>query len=348
MALAQSELYQRRSYHYELPKELIAQYPCDPRDGSRLLLVDRATGTIELQPFCFLQELLKAGDSLVFNDTKVIPARLQGRRVSGAAVEIVVVRIHSEGIWEALVRPGRKIKKGEKLFIAQDFSCEMVEPLGLGSYLLQIHSPLSSERLLECYGSLALPHYIRGGVAQLSDKENYQTIFAANPGAIATPTAALHFTPSLLTALHTKGVSHSTITLHVGVGTFRPVTSEDIRNHLIHRERVFISEQTALHLNGRDTSCRQICVGTTCCRALENSCQQGVIAAGSYDASLFIYPGYCFRYVTSLLTNFHQPESTLLMLVAAFAGYELTMRAYQAAIDLRLRFFSYGDAMLIL
>lgn len=348
-------LYNRSSYNYELPAELIAQQPCQPRDSSRLLVVDRASGTIEEKPFRFLAELLQEGDSFVFNDTKVIPARFIGTRStrgggSGGVMEVFLARPMPDNpsCWEAMVRPGKKVKVGSLIKISEELSFEVVDLLPVGMYGIKVHTQLPIEEALEKFGRMPLPRYIRGGKANEQDAQDYQTLFAKHPGALAVPAAALHFTPDLLQILQQKGVTSTTVTLHVGLGTFRPVTCDDIRDHVMHSERIIITPEAAKSLT--KNSARQICVGTTCCRVLESACDlvNSQILPGSYETAIFIYPGYHFKYVRSLLTNFHQPESSLIMLVSAFAGYDLAMRAYAKAIALRFRFLSYGDAMLIL
>ncbi len=329
-------------YQFDLPQELIAQAPCNPRDSSRLMLVERATGRISECVFRDLPTLLEPGDCLVFNDTKVIPARLIGRRPGGGLAELLLIRRLPDATWEALGRPGRKLQLGTRLLFGPDFSAEIVELLPDGVRRVRFFGEFESG--LERYGRMPLPPYIQRETAA-SDKERYQTVYAANPGAIAAPTAGLHFTEELLNSL--KGISQAKVTLHVGLGTFKPVQVEDIRQHPMHQELCLIPEATADLLNGRTK--RSICVGTTSCRTLESAADpKGLIHAGSYETRLFIYPGYSFKATDALLTNFHLPGSSLLMLVSAFAGYELMREAYAKAIEKRFRFFSYGDAMLIL
>jgi S-adenosylmethionine:tRNA ribosyltransferase-isomerase len=343
------DLHSRSAYEYELPEELIAQLPCCPRDHSRLMIVDRLSGAITEVPFHELQELMQPGDSLVFNDTKVIPARLIGRRPHGGKAEILLTSPHADGTWNALAKPGRKITNGTVIEFGEDFSCEVLESFEDGSRRIQFACAGSFDEALSKYGRMPLPHYIHGGEEGLNDKEWYQTVYAANPGAAAAPTAGLHFTQELLNMLGAKGVSQTRLTLHVGLGTFRPVQTEDIRNHAMHYERFIISPESADALNARKNGARQICVGTTSCRALESAADtKGKIAAGDFETNIFIHPGYNFKYMRTLLTNFHLPGSTLLMLVSAFAGYELIREAYAKAIEKKFRFFSYGDAMLIL
>lgn len=341
--------FERKTYYYDLPKELIAQHPCQPRDSSRLMIVNRATGEISAENFRSLPDILGSGDSLIFNDTKVIPSRLYGKREGGGAVEIFLSEAKEEGCWEALVRPGRKVKVGSLVTIGEELSCEIKAILPGGTYLVKLITPLEEQMALEKYGNMPLPHYIRRDCEEKSDRIDYQTIFAKNKGAVAAPTASLHFTPSLLARFEEKKIYSTTITLHVGLGTFRPITSDNILLHTMHREKIIISEGAAEVINERKKMSRkQVCVGTTCCRALESVCSMGQIPCGSFETDIFIYPGYQFRFVDTLLTNFHLPESSLLMLVCAFAGYELTMEAYKKAKEEKFRFFSYGDAMLIL
>lgn len=343
-----TELYSLKAYHYDLPKELIAQYPVEPRDSSRLMVINRLCGTIEIMTFCDLPDLLKSGDSFVFNDTRVIPARLLGRRMTGGGAEVFLLKERSLGIWEALVRPGKKIRLGEKVVFADSFSCEVIEVLPNGNRLVEFTWSGEFNAVLSQYGHVPLPQYIERNDSP-DDQERFQTVYAANPGAVAAPTAGLHFTDEMIACCHAKGITHNTLTLHVGVGTFRPVQVEDIREHSMHSEPFWIKERSAEILNLRPPESRQICVGTTSCRALESaSTVKGVILPGSYETSIFIYPGYQFKYVQSLLTNFHLPGSSLLMLVSAFGGYELIREAYTRAIKEKFRFYSYGDAMLIL
>jgi S-adenosylmethionine:tRNA ribosyltransferase-isomerase len=338
----------RSSYLYELPNELIAQYPCTPRDRSRLMVIDRSSGSISEMVFCELADFLKENDSLIFNDTKVIPARLIGKKGSGGVLEVFLVEQQQDGTWTALTKPAKKAPVGTKIFFSNAFHCEVLENLAEGAKKIRFHYEGDFNTVLAQHGEMPLPPYIRRKYKPQDDND-YQTIFAKNPGAVAAPTAALHFTPELMQALTAKGVSETHLTLHVGLGTFRPVQTEDIRQHVMHSERYEISPEAAQKLNSRRKGNRQVCVGTTTCRTLEfASDKQGKITPGLGLANIFIYPGYSFKYVSSLLTNFHLPGSTLLMLVSAFAGYDLTMEAYAKAIEDKFRFYSYGDAMLIL
>jgi S-adenosylmethionine:tRNA ribosyltransferase-isomerase len=343
------DLFSLTSYQYELPQELIAQHPCTPRDQSRLLLVERQTGHFTELTFKDLKDFLQGGDHLVFNDTKVIPARLLGKREQGGQAEIFLVKRLSLDSWEVLARPGKKLRLGAVVTFGEDFSCQIVEARADGIKVVRFRWLHTFEEALGQYGQIPLPHYIQREKQELIDLERYQTVYATHPGALAAPTAGLHFTEELLQDLTIKGVKKSHVTLHVGLGTFKPVQVEDIRAHPMHTESFIISAPVAQDLNARDSRHRQICVGTTCCRALESSAnQEGKIIPGQYETNIFIYPGYQFRYVQSLLTNFHLPGSTLLMLVCAFAGYELVREAYAKAIEKRFRFYSYGDAMLII
>lgn len=343
------DLFNLEAYHYDLPPDLIAQAPCFPRDHSRLLVVDRQTGNIFEQSFRDLATLLQPDDSLVFNDTRVIPARLIGTRPQGGKTEIFLLKPLSNHQWEVLAKPGRKLKPGSQVIFGEHLSCQVIENLSEGTKIVQFTCQGEFTEALNLYGQMPLPHYIQRSDADQQDESTYQTVYAKNPGAVAAPTAGLHFTNELLQRLQAKGIHTHYLTLHVGLGTFKPVQTTDIRVHPMHKETFFITPETAQNLNQRPVAKRQICVGTTSCRALESAADaQGNIHAGSYETDIFIYPGYQFKYVQSLLTNFHLPKSTLLMLVCAFAGYELTMEAYHKAVKERFRFYSYGDAMLII
>lgn len=343
------DLHLLSSYQFHLPEELIAEYPCNPRDNSRLMVIDRASQKITEMKFSDLEFFLESGDSLVFNDTKVIPARLFGKRQSGGVAEIFLTNRVSLDTWEVLARPGKKLKIGDFVYFSDDFAAEILESLQDGRKLVKFHYAGDFEVLLDKYGHIPLPHYIKRSGDNPIDKERYQTVYAKTSGAVAAPTAGLHFTTRLIDNLTLKGVEKQFVTLHVGIGTFRPVQVDDIRDHQMHAEKVMISEENAKLLNSRMKNKRQICVGTTCCRSLESSVgQDGMIKQGAHETSIFIYPGYKFKYVDHLLTNFHLPGSSLMMLVSAFAGYDLIMEAYAKAVQEKYRFFSYGDAMLIL
>jgi len=343
------DLYRLSSYQFHLPEELIAQYPVTPRDSSRLMIVDRQSGSIREVVFRDLAALLNRDDTLVFNDTQVIPARLKGKRESGGEAEIFLTNRLTHDTWVVMAKPGRKLQVGTKVAFASDFFCEIKEVLEDGRRVVRFSFQGVFEDLLQQYGEIPLPHYIKRAAPEALDKERYQTIYAKNPGALAAPTAGLHFTPDLLSALTAKGVDQVHITLHVGLGTFKPVQVEDIREHVMHHEQVVVTPSAAEKLNNKKPGSKRICIGTTCCRSLESACDtQGIIQSGCFDTNIFIYPGYQFKYVDHMLTNFHLPGSTLLMMVSAFAGYELMMEAYERAVKERYRFFSYGDAMLIL
>ncbi len=336
------------AYQFELPEELIAQKPCHPRDQAKLMVVDRVKGTIVDYFIKDLPFLLNEGDSFVFNNTKVIPARLYGKRDTGGKTEILLLERHPDGTWQAMAKPGKKLRPGSVITFAADFSAQVIDSALDGTKRLKFCETEDFAKSLERYGEMPLPHYIERKNPLESDKDDYQTIFATKPGAVAAPTAALHFTEPLMQRLHDKGISESCVTLHVGPGTFQPVKTNDITQHPMHIEHYSISPETANILNTRKSEKKQIVVGTTSCRVLESAInEQGLFNAGDSSTQAFFYPGYSFKYVEHLLTNFHLPGSTLLMLISAFAGYELAMEAYAKAVKDRYRFFSYGDAMLI-
>lgn len=345
----QEDLYALSSYQYHLPSELIAQYPCTPRDSSRLMVVNRQSGNISEMVFRDIIDLLNPGESLVFNDTKVIPSRLIGTRKGGGVSEVFLTNQRAPSVWEAMVKPGKKLIIGSTVTFGPDFSCEVIEILPDGRRVVQFRHSDSFESMLSKYGKMPLPSYIKREAEKEMDDERYQTVYAAKPGALAAPTAGLHFTDELMQRLQNKQIDKTTVTLHVGLGTFLPVKVEDIRLHQMHSERCVITSEAAQKLNARLSGKKQICVGTTCLRTLESIADEsGLIVPGEFETRAFIYPGYRFKYVNHLLTNFHLPGSTLLMLVSAFAGRELIREAYEKAVKDRFRFFSYGDAMLIL
>jgi S-adenosylmethionine:tRNA ribosyltransferase-isomerase len=279
----------------------------------------------------------------------VIPARLLGTREQGGKAEIFLIKRLSLDSWEVLARPGKKLRIGSVIYFGEHLSCQIVETFSDGTKGVRFKWTHSFEESLNLYGQIPLPHYIQRDQEEEEDLERYQTVYATHAGAVAAPTAGLHFSHELLQDLFQKGIKQSRVTLHVGLGTFKPVQSEDIRLHPMHKESFIISSQAAEELNHCFPLNRQICIGTTSCRALESAAtEQGKIIPGAYETNIFIYPGYQFKYVKSLLTNFHLPGSTLLMLVCAFGGYDLMMEAYQKAVKDRFRFYSYGDAMLIL
>ena len=340
--------YALASYQYELPEELIAQYPAAPRDNARLMIIERATGAIRMARFRDLQEMLHPGDRLIFNDTRVIPARLIGSRKNGGASELFLLKPLPDGTWKTLVKPGRKLREGATIQFEPGFYAKILSVLPNGERLVCFHCEQELPSMLQKHGKLPLPHYIRRETMQ-EDLVSYQTVYALKSGALAAPAAGLHFTEELFQTLSNKGVFRTSITLHTGLGTFKPVKTEDIRSHAMHTEWAQILPEAAEQLNKVNENRMNLCVGTTCCRTLETAAtEEGKISPGEYETNIFIYPGYRFKYVKQLLTNFHAPGSTLLMLVSAFAGYELIHEAYKMAVKERFRFLSYGDSMLIL
>lgn len=341
-------MYKLSDYEYDLPQELIAQRPCSPRDHARLMVVDRVKQSITETRFDALTDILQPGDQLVFNDTKVIPARLLGKRETGGKAEVFLLRALPNGQWEAMLKPGKKLQPGSTITFGDDFSCTVMSESADGTRTVEFQCEGDFDEALRKYGHMPLPPYIQRDDDD-TDAEEYQTVYAQNPGAVAAPTAGLHFTDEMLRAIADKGVDQVHLTLHVGAGTFRPVQVDDIRDHHMHGEAIVIGDRASNAINTRDTSKRQICVGTTSCRSIETAAGvTGQVLAGQYDSRLFIYPGYHFKAVDALLTNFHLPGSTLMMLVSALGGYELIKEAYAKAVKDQFRFFSYGDAMLIL
>ena len=336
-------------FYYDLPQELIAQDPLSDRSSSRLLVMNKETGVIEHKTFKDVTQYLKAGDCLVLNDTKVIPARLLGTKEdTGAAVEVFLLKRHSDSEWETLVRPGKKLRTGARVSFGDGaLVCEIKQVLPDGNRLVAFEFDGIFEEILDKLGQMPLPPYI---TKKLYDKDRYQTVYARNKGSAAAPTAGLHFTKNLLEEIEKSGVKICYVTLHVGLGTFRPVKVNDVRDHHMHSEWYQISSESADMINETKRSGgRIICVGTTSCRTIESACgQDGCVAPGSGDTDIFIYPGYEFKVMDGLITNFHLPESTLLMLVSAFAKKENIMNAYAEAIEKRYRFFSFGDAMLLI
>jgi S-adenosylmethionine:tRNA ribosyltransferase-isomerase len=336
-------------FDYELPPELIAQQPLDDRSASRLLVVDREAGRFVDCRFTDFAGLLREGDVLVLNNTKVFPARLLGRTETGAAVEIFLVT-ERHGLWEALARPAKRLHAGKRVIFDEDLSAEIVNKRTDGKVILDFSTSGDLNTALERIGRTPLPPYIKRDTAAIdTDRERYQTVFAKNRGAIAAPTAGLHFTPEILQAIKKIGVTLVEITLHVGYGTFEPVRVEDLSEHNVSPETYEIDEAAATILNEAKAASRRIvAVGTTTTRALEhNSAMSGQFGPGQRTADLTITPGYTFRAAGALLTNFHLPRSSLLVLVSTFAGHELIMKAYEHAVDERYSFYSYGDCMLI-
>jgi S-adenosylmethionine:tRNA ribosyltransferase-isomerase len=336
------------SYDYELPPERIAQRPVEPRDRSRLLVVPRDGGPFRHLEFRDVVDLVAPGDALVLNETRVFPARLRGRKPTGAPSEVLLLRPRTpdEREWEALVRPGGKLKPGRVVEVAAGLRVHIVDSLPGGGRVVRLESELAPRSALERWGELPLPPYIER-LADAGDRERYQTVYAAATGSVAAPTAGLHFTLAVLDALRDKGVAVVTLVLHVGVGTFRPVDHEELERHEMHPEWYDVPERSARVLNDvRDRGGAVWAVGTTVVRTLESvTAADGRLRAGSGWTDLFIRPPYRFRAVDRLVTNFHLPRSTLLMLVAAFAGYDQTMAAYAEALAEGYRFYSYGDAM---
>lgn len=337
-------------FDYDLPPELIAQEPLPGRAEARMMVLDRATGDITHERFRDLPRHLRPGDCLVLNDTRVIPARLIGRREGGGRAEALLLREVEAGMWEALVRPGARLRSGARITFGEgELAATIVGTAPGGLRTLRLEHQGDLDGLLDRLGQTPLPPYIKRPEPRAEDRERYQTVYARRPGAAAAPTAGLHFDEAALDAVSQAGAARAFITLHVGLGTFQPVTARNVEAHRMHAEWHEISAETAQAINAaRDAGGRVLAVGTTCVRALESrAAEDGAVAPGAGMTDLFIYPGYRFRVVDALLTNFHLPRSTLLMMVAAFAGREEVLAAYRAAIAARYRFYSYGDCMLI-
>jgi S-adenosylmethionine:tRNA ribosyltransferase-isomerase len=334
-------------YDFDLPKRLIAQEPLADRSASRLMVVHRADGRIEHRRFSDLPSLMAPGDLLVRNTTRVINARLLGQRDSGAPAEILLLRRAGDA-WEAMVSPGGKLKPGRRVTISAELSVEILELTDRRTRLVRLHTELPQDEAIEKYGHVPLPPYINRPDAA-SDAERYQTVYAAERGSVAAPTAGLHFTPELLARLADRGIHSADVLLHVGAGTFKPVEVDDPAEHRMHEERYVIPEHTASEIDAaRARHARVWAVGTTTVRTLESSATENRgVRASEGETRIFLRPPYEFRVVDALITNFHLPRSTLVMLVAAFAGYDLVMRAYREAVEQEYRFFSYGDAMVI-
>lgn len=347
-------------FYYDLPEELIAQDPLRERSSSRLLVLDRDTGQYEHRIFHEITDFLKEGDCLVLNNTKVIPARLIGEKLSnqddskmnegnhGARIEVLLLKRKEKDVWETLVKPGKKARPGTKVVFGNGLlTGEILDVVEEGNRLVKFSYQGIFEEILDQLGQMPLPPYI---THELVDRNRYQTVYAKNEGSAAAPTAGLHFTEPLLEDIKKKGVSIAYVTLHVGLGTFRPVKVENILEHHMHSEYYQILEEEADKINrAKKNGGRIICVGTTSCRTIESSSDEnGYVRAGGGDTSIFIYPGYRFKIMDGLITNFHLPESTLMMLVSAFAGRENILNAYKEAVKERYRFFSFGDAMFII
>nr|WP_177296449.1 tRNA preQ1(34) S-adenosylmethionine ribosyltransferase-isomerase QueA [uncultured Blautia sp.] len=335
-------------FYYDLPKELIAQDPLEDRSSSRLLHLSMKDGSVEHRHFTDILDYLKKGDCLVINDTKVIPARLYGHKEeTGALIEILLLKRRENDIWECLVKPGKKARPGARIVFGNGIlTGEITDIVEEGNRLIQFHYEGIFEEILDQLGEMPLPPYI---THKLQDKNRYQTVYAKHDGSAAAPTAGLHFTEELLEKVKEKGVNIAHVTLHVGLGTFRPVKVDDVEQHHMHSEFYMVEEDQAKLINDtKKQGGRVISVGTTSCRTLESATDEnGILRAGSGWTEIFIYPGYRFKMIDGLITNFHLPESTLMMLVSALAGKEWIMAAYEEAVQERYRFFSFGDAMFI-
>ena len=336
-------------FYYDLPKELIAQDPLEDRSSSRLLVLHRKSGRVEHRVFTDIVEYLKPGDCLVRNNTKVIPARLYGTRVdTGATIELLLLKRMENDVWETLVKPGKKARQGVVISFGDGIlTGEIIDVKEDGNRLIQFRYEGIFEEILDQLGQMPLPPYI---THTLKDKNRYQTVYAKNEGSAAAPTAGLHFTKELLEKVKEKGVNIAHVTLHVGLGTFRPVKVDDVESHHMHSEFYIVEEDQAKLINDtKKAGKRVIAVGTTSCRTLESATgEDGILKSGSGWTEIFIYPGYHFKMIDALITNFHLPESTLVMLVSALAGKENIMHAYETAVQEKYRFFSFGDAMIII
>lgn len=349
----------KQDFYFDLPEELIAQDPLEDRSSSRLLVLDKESGATKHLTFTNILDYLKEGDCLVINNTKVIPARLIGERIlpegagngtetKGAQIELLLLKRRENDIWETLVKPGKKAKPGTKISFGEGIlTAEVLDIVEEGNRLVQFHYNGIFEEILDQLGQMPLPPYI---THKLQDKNRYQTVYAKHEGSAAAPTAGLHFTKELLEEVEKRGVTIANVTLHVGLGTFRPVKEDDILDHHMHTETYQVLPEEAKKINDtKKNGGRIICVGTTSCRTVESAADEtGMVQAKEDDTSIFIYPGYKFKVLDGLITNFHLPESTLVMLVSALAGRENVLAAYNEAVQERYRFFSFGDAMMII
>lgn len=339
----------KSDFYFELPQELIAQDPLEDRSASRLLVLHKETGAVEHHTFKEITNYLRPGDCLVLNNTKVIPARLMGvKEDTGAAIEVLLLKRRDNDVWETLVKPGKKARPGMKLVFGDGIlRAEVLDVVEEGNRLIQFQYEGIFEEALDRLGEMPLPPYI---THKLQDKTRYQTVYAKYDGSAAAPTAGLHFTKELLSQIEEMGVKIAYVTLHVGLGTFRPVKADNILEHHMHSEHYQVTQETADIINRtKENGGRVICVGTTSCRTVESAADEnGRVQAGCGDTEIFIYPGYRFKVLDCLITNFHLPESTLVMLVSALAGREHVLAAYREAVEERYRFFSFGDAMLVI
>ena len=336
-------------FYYDLPEELIAQDPLEDRTASKLLVLDRKTGAVEHKIFSDVIDYLNEGDCLVINNTRVIPARLIGEKEgTGGKVEVLLLKRRANDVWETLVKPGKKLKPGAKITFGDGrLRAEVLEVVEEGNRLVKFYYEGIFEEILDSLGEMPLPPYI---THKLEDKEMYQTVYAKFDGSAAAPTAGLHFTKELLNKIEEKGIKIASITLHVGLGTFRPVKVDDVNNHHMHTEWYEVNDEAADIINEtKRNGGRVICVGTTSCRTIESVADEnGYMKAKTGETDIFIYPGYKFKVMDGLITNFHLPESTLVMLVSAFAGKENVLSAYETAVKEKYRFFSFGDAMILI
>lgn len=334
-------------FNYELPEELIAQVPLEKRDESRLMVLNRKNKTIEHKTFKDIIDFLEPGDCLVRNNTKVIPARIYGKKETGASVEFLLLNNIEGDIWETIVRPGNKLHIGTKIIFGEGLlQAEILDIMPGGTRKVKFHYKGIFNEILDKIGLMPLPPYIH---EELKEKDRYQTVYAKYNGSAAAPTAGLHFTPELLKQIEEKGINIANVTLHVGIGTFRPVKEEKVEEHEMHSEHYYIKKEDAEKINtAKKTGHRVIAVGTTSCRVLETVAdEQGMLKEQEGDTQIFIYPGYKFKCIDALITNFHLPQSTLLMLVSALAGKDYILKAYTEAVNQKYRFFSFGDAMFI-
>ena len=337
----------KSDFYYDLPKELIAQTPVEPRNASRLMFLNKTSGEIKHRHFFDLKEFLRPGDTLILNDTRVLPARMYGVRSTGATVEFVLLKCISANRWECLAGPGKKARPGDRFKFSDELAATVADVTEDGNRIIDFEYNGNFYEIIDRIGQMPLPPYI---TEKLKDKERYQTVYSHELGSAAAPTAGLHFTAEMLDDIRAAGINTGYVTLHVGLGTFRPVKAQNIEDHKMHSESYHIPAETAELINRtKKSGGRVICVGTTSCRTLESAAQKfgDEFRECSDSTDIFIYPGYKFRCMDALITNFHLPESTLIMLVSAFAGYENVMNAYKTAVKEKYRFFSFGDAMFI-